>query len=169
MNNLFRVLLGFILACLAAALVKVLFAYPPTDLANMTSDEVVDKLLLTFPIATHMGLFASVMALIAIAFSEVRSMREWIYYAFGGIIISLLGFWAQLSSEPVGQTWSVQSNSYPLLTFIVSGFAGGIVYWLYAGRNAGDEPQRVVKPMSGQAAVNRNGGAHNNNKPVRKT
>jgi hypothetical protein len=168
MNNLFRVLLGFILACLAAALTKVLFAFPPTELANMNSDEVVDKLLLTFPIATHMGLFSSVMALVTIALSEVRSIREWIYYALGGVIISLLGFLAQASSEPAGQTWSVQANSYPLLTFIVSGFVGGVVYWLYSGRNAGDAPQRTVKVVSGQPApINRNGAA-NNNKPIRK-
>jgi hypothetical protein len=166
MSNLFRVLLGFILACLAAALVKILFAYPPTELVKLNSDEVVDKLLLTFPIATHMGLFASVLGLMAIALAELRSLREWIYYALGGIIISLLGFLAQATSEMPGQTWSVQNSSYPLLTFLVSGFVGGIVYWLYAGRNAGDAPHHTAKPT--QAVVINKNGSTNNNKPVRK-
>lgn len=168
MATLFRVLLGFILACLAAALTKVLFAYPPTELVNLNSDEVVDKLLLTFPIATHMALFSSVMALAAIAFSELRSIREWIYYALGGIIMSMLGFFAQVSSESQGQTWSISANNYPLLAFITSGFVGGVVYWLYAGRHAGHGAHRVVAQTQ-PIPVNRNTSANNNNKPVRRS
>lgn len=164
MATLFRVLLGFILACLAAALTKVLFAYPPSELAGLNSDEVVDKLLLTFPIATHMALFSSVMALAAIAFSELRGIREWIYYALGGIVMSMLGFFAQVSSETQGQTWSISANNYPLLAFITSGFIGGVVYWLYAGRHAGHSAHRAVAHAQ-PIPVNRN---VNNNKPARK-
>jgi hypothetical protein len=167
MANLFRVLLGFILACLAAALTKVLFAFPPTELANLSQDEVVDKLLLTFPIATHMALFSSVMALVAIAFSELRNIREWLFYALGGVVMSLLGFAAQVSSQTEGQTWSVTANNYPLLAFVTSGFVGGVVYWLYAGRHAGHAPVRVVKQVLPKPIANH---ANNNNggKPIRK-
>jgi hypothetical protein len=169
MAILFRVLLGFILACLAAALTKVLFAYPPAELVGLNSDEVVDKLLLTFPIATHMALFAAPVALLAIAFSELRSIREWIYYALAGIVMSMIGFFAQVSNESQGQTWSISANNYPLLAFITAGFIGGVVYWLYAGRHAGHAAHRVVghaQPLP----INKDGTTgSNNNKPVRRT
>ena len=77
MNLIFRVLLGYLLACFAAALTTVLFAWTPSDLANMQGDLANDKLALAMPVATQLAIFAAPFAFVAIAFGESRRWRDW--------------------------------------------------------------------------------------------
>jgi hypothetical protein len=129
MGLIFRVLLGYLLACLAGGLCTVLFAWMQGDLAN-------DKLALAMPVATQIALFAAPFALLAIGFGEAKRWRDWAYYATAGMAIALLGYIAQYQSEAPSQSWSVAGSNYPLIAFLTSGFVGGLVYWLMSGRMA---------------------------------
>ena len=94
----------------------------------MTPDRAADALALTWPVATHMGIFAAPFALIAVAFGEWRRLGEWTYYVIAGIVIAMIGFFAQYSSEVATQGWSVTASNYPLIAFLTAGAFGGLVY-----------------------------------------
>lgn len=136
MGLIFRVLLGYLIACFAAGLTTVLFAWTPSDLSNMQGELANDKLALALPVATQMALFAAPFALAAIAYGEWRRSRDWVYYVAAGMAIALFGYLAQYQSETPAQTWSIASSNYPVVAFLTSGFVGGLVYWIFSGRLA---------------------------------
>jgi hypothetical protein len=147
MGLIFRVLLGYLIACFAAGLTTVLFAWTPSDLANMQGDLANDKLALAMPVATQIAIFAAPFALVAIGFSEARRRRDWAYYAIAGMAIALFGFLAQYQSETPAQTWSIASSHYPLIAFLTTGFVGGLAYWIFSGRFAAmSAPAAPAKP-----------------------
>lgn len=135
----FRVLFGYILACLAAGLTQVLFVVTPFDLAQLNTFELSDRLptlgTLALLTATHAGIFASVFALLTIIVGEWQRICGSHYYALAGLAIAGAGFFAQYSSEAAGE--ATIFNPYALAAFLASGVVGGIVYWLFAGRYAG--------------------------------
>ncbi len=137
LGRIFRILSGFILACLAAGLVKVLFAYTPAELQAMPPEIAGDRLALALRIATHTAIFAAPFALVAIAIAEWQRWRDWAYYAAVAMAIALVGFFAQYQSETTQQGWSILNSNYPLITFLTTGFLSGLVYWLFSGRLAG--------------------------------
>ena len=140
MGLIFRVLLGYLLACLVAGLTTVLFAWTPSDLAAMQGDLANDKLALAMPVAAQIAIFAAPFALLGIGFAEARRWRDWAYYAAAGMAIALVGYIAQYQSEAPSQTWSIAASNYPLIAFLTSGFVGGLVYWLMSGRMAAMNP-----------------------------
>jgi hypothetical protein len=135
--RIFRILTGFLIACLAAGLAKVLFAYSPTELSTMPPEIARDRLALVLPIATHTAIFAAPFAVVATAIAEAKQWRDWTFYVMAGIGIALIGFFAQYSSETATQDWSIVTDNYPLVAFLVTGAAGGLAYWLFSGRLAG--------------------------------
>jgi hypothetical protein len=136
-GRIFRILSAFILACLAAGLTKVLFAFPPGELSNLPPEIAGDRLALALPIATHAAIFAAPFALIAIWLGEWKVWRDWAYYAAAAMAIALIGFFAQYSSETSQVGWSILNSNYPLIAFLTTGFVAGLVYWLFSGRLAG--------------------------------
>jgi hypothetical protein len=155
---LFRVLFGFILACLAAGLTKMLFAFGPEQVLDGNPDKIskfIDGVLFT---ATHSAVFAAPFAFIATAVSEWQAIRNWAFHALGGLAISVAGFVAQMSSEPAGAPSIV--NNYALTTFLTTGFIAGLTYWLFAGRSAGH-----VDPVQ-FASTNRSGSAVQAKRPT---
>ena len=157
MGRIFRVLCGFLLACLAAGLTKVLFAFTPSELSSLPSEIMVDRLQLAVPIATHTAIFSTPWAIIPLFLAEWQRWRDWAYYAAVGIAIALLGFAIQLNNETAGAGWSVMDNNYPLLAFLTTGFVGGLVYWLFSGRLAGHHI------LSAHGRHGLGGGHHNDN------
>jgi hypothetical protein len=153
MNLIFRVLLGYLLACFAAGLTTVLFAWTPSDLAGMQGDLANDKLALAMPVATQIAIFSAPLAFLAIAFGEARRWRDWAYYAAAGMAIALFGYLAQYQSEAPSQTWSIASNHYPFIAFVTSGFVGGLVYWLFSGRLAALSNSTAAPGRPGTPAV----------------
>jgi drug/metabolite transporter (DMT)-like permease len=137
-GSIFRVLLGFIVACLAAGFSKVLFALTPAEVFGGDSDRLSSALHLAAQTATHSAMFAAPFALIAAAIGEWQGIRNWSYYALAGVAIAVAGFLAQYQGEDVTQPTIV--NNYALTAFLTSGFIGGIVYWLFSGRDAGGRP-----------------------------
>lgn len=136
MTTLARVIAGFILACLTAGLVQVLFVMTPAQLLGTPSDVFAQRTgetgLLAALAATHAAIFASLFALIAIGIGEWMGIRSLPYYLLAGAAIAMLGFIAQFASEAPGQPTIF--NNYALKAFLTSGFFAGLVYWLAAGR-----------------------------------
>lgn len=141
-SSIFRVLLGFVLAALAAGVVKVMFALTPAEVFGGDSDALGKATFLSLLTATHSAVFAAPFVLVAAAIGEWQGLRNWTYYALAGIAIALAGFIAQQQSEELTQPTIV--NNYALTAFLTSGFAAGLVYWLFAGRDAGDAPRHPV-------------------------
>ena len=136
-GSILRVIIGFVLACLLAALTKVFFAFSPAELFNLLPDVAWSRVSLALPIATHTAIFAAPFALLAALIGEWRGWRDWTYYTLAGIGIALVGFFAQYTSETAIQGWSITNSNYPLITFLTTGFMGGLAYWLFSGRFAG--------------------------------
>lgn len=147
-GRLFRVVCGFILACLAAGLTKVLFAFTPAELMGMLPEAAGERIAVTLPVATHIAIFSAPFALIAIAISEWQAVRDWAYYAGMAIAIALIGFFAQYHSESATQGWSIVNSNYPVITFLTTGFVGGLTYWLFSGRLAGGARPRPTHTVS---------------------
>jgi hypothetical protein len=147
LGRVFRVLLGFVLACLAAGLTLVLFVYTPLELAKLSAETAGARLgeagLLALATATQAAVFAAPFALVAALIGEWRALRSPAPYALIGVAIAALGFFVHYRSEAAGELSIL--NGYALSAFALAGLAAGIVYWLAAGRSAvGLRPTEVV-------------------------
>ncbi len=139
LGRLLRVLFGFAVACLAAGLTKAFFATTPSELSSLPPDVAADRMSRVMEsgifAAIQSLIFSAPFALVAAAIGEWRRLRNWTYYALVGMAIALIGFLAHYSGEVQGQATIV--NNYALSAFLTSGFAGGLLYWLFSGRVAG--------------------------------
>lgn len=133
-----RVLLGFIVACLAAALALVLFVYTPVELltlpADMRGDRTSEAGLFVLAVAPHVATFSALFALVAVVFAERRGITAWSFYTLVGVGIAAVGFLTQHFGEAPGQTTILQN--YALIAFLMSGAVGGTTYWYFSGRYA---------------------------------
>ena len=71
-------------------------------------------------------------ALLVVLVGEVARIRSWLYYMVGGgLALAIIPFLARIDT-------STMTYSLPALwqVFATAGFAGGLIYWLLAGRNA---------------------------------
>ena len=96
-------------------------------------------------------------ALPAIVYSERRRVRSFWSYAYGGALIGLLSYvlyFAVLTLPEPTQALQVLRHSFAFpgwgiwLLTPFSGFSGGIVYWLVAGRNAGIQRASAITQSS---------------------
>lgn len=138
-RTLGRVFAGFLLACLTAGLVQVLFVVTPPKLlgspANLFAERAAQTGVIALLAATHAAIFSAAFTLIATGIGEWMRIRALGFYLFAGMAIALLGFFAQYSSEVAGQPTIF--NNYAVLAYLTSGFFAGLMYWLVAGRRAG--------------------------------
>lgn len=157
LRTLGRVFTGFILACLAAGLVQVLFVETPKELAAIPASEVGAQargtLELTLLTATHFAIFSAAFALIAAGIAEWLNLRNPGYWLAAGTGIALLGFTAQYASEISGQPSIL--NNYALQAYLTAGFFGGLVYWLVAGSRSGSGRMRDAGGDTPDAAAAR--------------
>jgi hypothetical protein len=148
MITLLRILFGFIVACLIAGVVTVAFVVTPTDIANLPPEAQPERLgnagILALLAATHSAIFAFPFAIIAIGIAELSRVRSRIYYALVGIAIALGGFAASYLNEVSGQPSIL--NGYALAAYLAVGAAGGLAYWLVAGRRAGGKRGDAAPP-----------------------
>ncbi len=151
LKAIFRVLFGFVLACFAAGLTKVLFAVGPQDVIGGDPDKIgtiMEWIALT---ATHSAVFAAPFALLAAAISEWQAIRGIFFHAIVGLGIAVAGFSAQYFGEAPASNSIF--NSYAMTAFAAAGLVGGVVYWLFAGRRAGSEEQDIYQPASAVMAT----------------
>jgi hypothetical protein len=155
LGGILRAGFGFILACLAAGAVMTGFVVTPSDIAGGDPDRLTAAGALTLLSAIHSARFAAPFALIAAVIGEWRSIRGWIYYAIVGIAIAFAGFLAHYVNAPAGEP--ATADIYALAAFLAAGFAGGFVYWAFAGRLAGNPGGNHLQPGArgpGQSAPN---------------
>jgi hypothetical protein len=135
--SVLRVLLGFLVANLVAGVVQVLFVITPGELVTLGSDALIERLqgagILALFAASQGAVFSAPLALIAIALAEWQRIRSVFFYVALGLAVAGAGFLAQWMGEAGATTIY---NSYALTAYAVTGFAGGLAYWLLAGRNA---------------------------------
>ena len=152
MLTLLRVLFGFIIACLVAGAVTVVFIVTPGDLAALPADAQAERLsnagVLALLTATHSAIFSFPFALLAIGAAELWRLRSWIYYASVGVIVALGGFSAEYLNEVPGEPSIL--NNYALAAFLTAGVFGGLAYWLFAGRRAGPRRGSTPPPAEGK-------------------
>ncbi len=89
-------------------------------------------------LGAHLGSAAGLIVFVAIAISEYRGWRDWLTYALAGGAIA-------------GGTMLVLNggkNLSDLALMTAAGLAGGIAYWLVAGRNAGKLLERIIAQRS---------------------
>jgi hypothetical protein len=166
MGKLFRVLIGYAVACLILPLVLLGFANSMPGENLFDGDVLSAKLPL---IALHVAVFGFPFALAAIAYGEYRRRNDWLYYAIAGIVLSMIGFFAFYMNEGPGSTWSIANSNFPLIAFITSGFAAGIAYWLISGRLVG-APMTKPQPSAGRPGgpdLSRKPGSGNRPNPQR--
>ena len=83
------------------------------------------------------GAYAFVPALILIAIAETFDLRSIFYYAIGGGLIALLGYYSADISPALENTTDISPVTYGMQLVAACGIIGGFVYWLIAGRKAG--------------------------------
>jgi len=132
------VLIGYVVACIAFALVLVAFVFTPVEFVSLPDGAGSDRLSMAgfqlFASAVQIMIFAAPMALVATAIAEWRGIDDWLYYALVALLIAGVGFLAQYVSELQGAPTII--NNYAFTAFMTAGFAAGLVYWLVAGRFA---------------------------------
>lgn len=133
-GSVLRFLIGFILACLAAGFVQVLFAVTPTELVAAGEERWGEAGTWGLLSATQIAVFAAPFALIAALVSEWQGIRSFAYHAIVAMAIAVAGFGLIHMNESPAEASIV--NSYAMAAYLTSGFVGGLVYWLFAGRSA---------------------------------
>jgi hypothetical protein len=138
-TTVLRVIFGFIAACVVCGLVQTLFVITPSEISSLPAEQRTPRIdqvgLLSLLAGTHSAIFAAPFALILTGIAEWFRVRSIAYYIAAGMVIALLGFYAQYASEVAGQPTVM--NNYALGAFLASGLAGGLTYWLTSGRYAG--------------------------------
>ena len=134
LGGLLRVIVGFVLACLAAGAVQVLFAVTPAELIDAGTDYWSQGGLWVLESATILGIFALPFVIPSIILSEWIGVRSFAYYGFIGIAIAIGGFGAITMGESPDAPSII--NSYAMAAFLTTGLVGGFAYWLFAGRFA---------------------------------
>ena len=124
--------LGFSAAVLAALIIVSLPVWVQADPAETVLTATLLATGMVF-LGVHLGGAAALIVFGAIAISEFRGWRDWLTYALAGGAITggaMLVFTG-------GQ------NISNLALLIAAGLAGGLAYWLIAGRNAGKLLERI--------------------------
>ena len=134
LGGLLRVVIGFVLSCLAAGAVQVLFAVTPTELADAGWEYWNQGGVWVLESATIFAVFALPFAAVSALISEWFGIRSFAYHGFVGIAIAIAGFGLITTGEADGVPTIV--NSYAMAAFLTTGLVAGFTYWLFAGRFA---------------------------------
>ncbi|MGI9426016.1 MAG: hypothetical protein ACR2PA_22765 [Hyphomicrobiaceae bacterium] len=148
-GGLLRVIIGLVLASLAAGVVQVLFAITPAELIDVGWEYWTQGSVWVVESATIIGIFALPFGLLSALISEWAGIRSFAYHGFAGIAIAVAGF--GLISAGEGANVPTIVNSYAMAAFLTTGLVAGFVYWLFSGRFAHRAAKAPAKtPASGQ-------------------
>ena len=135
-SRLFVVMIGYVLACIAASIVLTVGTLTPNW------DQMVPEGMPTVAIWAVVGLGAAIIgatamlpALLLIALTEGFAWRSIVLYGvLGGVLALALTYGIDFAGYVRGPD-SMLAHEREVLA--ASGIAGGLVYWLFAGRKAG--------------------------------
>lgn len=127
--------IAFLIAAVASMLVLVTLGLETLTHAMHNLDEA-DTVSAAFDVAWQGTIIASgatlIPALLVVVVGEVARIRSWLYYMIGGgAALAIIPLLARV--DPGTMTYALPALWH---VFATAGFAGGIVYWLLAGRNA---------------------------------
>jgi hypothetical protein len=91
----------------------------------------------SFFATSFVGATAFVPALLLIVLAEAVRMRRLLYYGVAGAVVGLTSYFGSDVSLRLENTTDVAPVVHPLQLAAAAGIVGGLVYWLFAGRNAG--------------------------------
>lgn len=135
-GRLIIVPIGFLLALIASALVLVTLGLERLThlMHGQGAPEIVDSTLDLFWQGSLIASGASILpALAVVIIGEVGRIRSWLYYVIGGgLALAAIPLLAQITTS--GMSTIPEATVWQL--FATAGFAGGLVYWIVAGRNA---------------------------------
>jgi hypothetical protein len=139
-GRLFVVTFAYLLACIAASLVITIGALSPQwdDVASLMSSLHLPSAALWAVVGVGAAIISGVAmlpALLVIALTEGFGWRSVILYGvLGGVLALALCYGIDFSRYVGGPQTALASGQEVLAA---SGIAGGLVYWLFAGRRAG--------------------------------
>ena len=146
-----RVLIGFAVACLVAGYVQVLFAVTPAELVVAGDERLGEAAMWGLVSATQIAVFAAPFAVLAAVISEWQGIRSFAYHAIVAMAIAVAGFGLIHATESASEASIV--NSYAMAAYLTSGFVGGLIYWLFAGRSANRNSRAQVRMESDRQAA----------------
>jgi hypothetical protein len=134
--RIIAVFLAYVLACIAASAVLTLGTLTPhwDDVAalGLPSGAV---WVVVIAGAAVIGAIALLPALLVIVLAEGFAWRSFVVYAAFGAALALALFYGIDFAGYVGEPGSFLAREREVLA--AAGIAGGLVYWLFAGRSAG--------------------------------
>jgi hypothetical protein len=127
-----------IAAMIAAGVVLALGIVAP-DFSWLDTDPVerVVFFVISFFATSYVGATAFLPALLLIIVAESLRWRRLLYYAAAGAVVGLASYFGSDVSLRLDNTTDVTPVVHPLQLAAAAGIVGGLVYWLFAGRNAG--------------------------------
>ena len=133
--RLFALFIGYLLACTAAAIVFTLGTLAAADEELVSQIPSVALWWVICIEAAIMAALAMLPALLVIALTEGFAWRSIILYGvLGGVLALALGYGIDFAGY-LGGPDSIVAREREVLA--AAGIAGGLTYWLVAGRNAG--------------------------------
>ena len=136
-GRLVVIFVAILLACFVAGMiVATALLFPElSDVTGAPIDQGAMNILIGFGFIFVSG-FALLPALLVVALTEAFYVRSNLAYAVGGGIVGLVCYLSLVPFDP--STFHFQGIVHRHLEIMVgAGIAGGFVYWLVAGRNAG--------------------------------
>jgi hypothetical protein len=137
-----RMLIGLMLASLAAAATLVLFVYVPGDWASLRAGlgggQIAEAAYFAVRIAPQVAAWVAVPGLVAAAFAETRGIAGWAFYALAGLGIAASGYLIQFLADAADPEGFLPI--YALAGFLTAGAVGGLAYWAAAGRSVPRPP-----------------------------
>ena len=143
-GRLFVIAFGFFAACLVAGMIIVAAIMFPefSDLGSGPIDQGAIDIILGFGFIFISG-FALLPALIIALITEAFSIRSSLAYAVGGALVGLACYLGLVPFDPEALHFEgIVRRHLEIMTG--AGIVAGIVYWMIAGRSAGDwrQPRR---------------------------
>jgi hypothetical protein len=154
LGRLFLILAGYIAAVLAASTtIHLLFLGSQGFSADQTIWIISGSLIFSIPfVALFVAYFAFVPSVVAILLGEVLAARNWLFYAIAGAGVGLVvvGIFVYGANCMYAVSDAIQPGMQPenpdagfpgasaAMVLIASGIVAGVVYWMVAGRFAGN-------------------------------
>lgn len=143
------ILIGFTFAVIAAGmflsfgLVSEYFAEFFANLDQSTNFEGVSIFMVGILIGLHAGTVAFFPAMIVIAIAELMRWRGLIAnLLLGGLCALFVG----VMRSTFGNSQTLSENT--LIILLATGFIGGFIYWIFAGRKAGAWMDKQAQPVT---------------------
>jgi hypothetical protein len=137
--RLIAICLAIFFACAAASAIIIVGIEQLYETGNFGPDAltlIASAFLLPIVAVQEGGYMVAGLVAVGIVLAEAFRLRSWLIYAAAGAIIgAVIVVWAESGYQPNPTQATLASRD--MMLFIAAGLAGGLVYWLIAGRKAG--------------------------------